>query len=77
MPKVLTTLMIDERLVRALRVKAARTGRREIDVIEDALRRDLGFDLLNRRRTTLGEEEALNLAVDAQHEARRGALSFD
>jgi hypothetical protein len=29
-------------------VKAARTGGRDSDVIEEALRRDLGFDLLER-----------------------------
>jgi hypothetical protein len=64
---------IDERVMRAVRVKAARTGRRDSDVIEEALRRDLGFDLLERvwERAGLDEDEALKLAVDAQHEARR------
>jgi putative PIN family toxin of toxin-antitoxin system len=64
---------IDERVMRALRVKAARTGRRDSDVIEEALRRDLGFDLLERvwERAGLDEDEALKLAVEAQHEARR------
>jgi hypothetical protein len=64
---------IDERVMRAVRVKAARTGRRDSDVIEEALRRDLGFDLLERvwERAGLDEDEALKLAVEAQHEARR------
>jgi adenylylsulfate kinase-like enzyme len=64
---------IDERVMRALRVKAARTGRRDSDVIEEALRHDLGFDLLERvwERAGLDEDEALKLAVEAQHEARR------
>jgi hypothetical protein len=72
MPKVRTTVTIDERVMRAVRVKAARMGRRDSEVIEDALRRDLGFDLLERiwQRGGLGEDEALNLAVEAQHEAR-------
>ena len=48
MPKLRTTVTIDERVLRAVRVKAARTGRRDSDVIEDALRRDLGFDLLEQ-----------------------------
>jgi hypothetical protein len=63
---------IDERVLRAVRVKAARTGRRDSDVIEEALRRDLGFDLLERiwERTELDEDEAMKLAVEAQHEAR-------
>jgi hypothetical protein len=56
-----------------LRVKAARTGRRDSDVIEEALRRDLGLDLLERvwANADLGEDEAMRLAVEAQHEARR------
>jgi Ribbon-helix-helix protein, copG family len=72
-PKLRTTVTIDERVMRALRVKAARTGRRDSDVIEEALRRDLGFDLLERvwERAGLDEDEALKLAVEAQHEARR------
>jgi predicted CopG family antitoxin len=56
--------------VRAVRVKAKRTGRRVSDVIEDALRRDLGFELLERSRATMTDEEAMKLAIDAQHEAR-------
>lgn len=72
MPKARTTVTIDERVMRAVRVKAARTGRRDSDVIEQALRRDLGFDLLERiwDRAQLNEDEAMELAVEAQHEAR-------
>jgi hypothetical protein len=72
MPKLRTTVTIDERVMRAVRVKAARTGRRDSDVIEEALRRDLGFDLLERiwTRAELSEDEAMELAVEAQHEAR-------
>jgi hypothetical protein len=63
---------IDERVMRAVRVKAARTGRRDSDVIEEALRQDLGFDLLERiwQGADLNEDEAMKLAVEAQHEAR-------
>jgi predicted ATPase with chaperone activity len=73
MPKHRTTVTIDERVMRAVRVKAARTGRRDSDVIEEALRRDLGFDLLDRMwaRADLGEEDAMALSVEAQHSARR------
>jgi hypothetical protein len=72
MPKLRTTVTIDERVMRAVRVKAARTGRRDSEVIEEALRRDLGFDLLERiwTRAELSEDEAMKLAVEAQHEAR-------
>jgi hypothetical protein len=73
MSKRRTTITLDERVLRAVRVKAARVGRRESDVIEDALRRDLGLELLDRiwARADLDEDEALRLAVEAQHEARR------
>ena len=66
-------MTLDEHVLRAVRVKAARTGRRDSDVIEEALRRDLGFDLLEHawERAELDEEEALRLAVEAQHESRR------
>lgn len=66
-------MTLDERVLRAVRVKAARTGRRDSDVIEEALRRDLGLDLLERvwQSADLDEDEALRLAVEAQHEARR------
>jgi Arc/MetJ-type ribon-helix-helix transcriptional regulator len=72
MPKQRTTVTLDERVLRAVRVKAARTGRRDSDVIEEALRRDLGFDLLDEawQRADLSEDDALRLAVEAQHESR-------
>ncbi len=65
-------MTIDERVLRAIRVKAARTGRRDSDVIEEALRRDLGLDVLERAWATadMAEDDALRLAVEAQHEAR-------
>ena len=73
MPKARTTITLDERVLRAVRVKAARSGRRDSDVIEEALRRDLGFDLLERvwQSADLDEDEALAAAVESQHEARR------
>jgi hypothetical protein len=73
MPKLRTTVTIDERVLRAVRVKAARSGRRDSDVIEEALRRDLGLDLLDRawEQADLGEDEAMKLAVEAQHGAGR------
>ena len=72
MPKARTTISIDERVLRAVRIKAARSGRRDSDVIEEALRRDLGLDLLERlwAAADLEEDEALRLAVEAQHETR-------
>lgn len=73
MPKVRTTLTIDEEVLRALKVRAARTGKADSEVIEEALRRELGLDLLERlwARNDLPEEESATLAVEAQHRSRR------
>lgn len=73
MARVRTTLTIDEDVLRAVRVRAARTGTGDSQVIEDALRRDLGLDLLDRlwARNSLAEPEATDLAVEAQHRTRR------
>jgi len=72
MPKVRTTLTIDDEVLRAVKVRAARTGKRDSEVIEEALRRQLGFDLLERlwARNDLTEDDATTLAVEAQHSTR-------
>jgi hypothetical protein len=73
MSKLRTTVTLDEKVLRAVRVKAARTGRRDSEVIEEALRRDLGFELLERiwAKADLDEDEAMRIAVEEQHKARR------
>ncbi len=73
MAKTRTTLTIDEEVLRAVKVRAARTGKGAGEVIEEALRRDLGFDLVNRlwARNDLDEGEAADLGVAAQHATRR------
>lgn len=73
MPKTRTTLTIDEDVLRAVKVRAARTGKADGEVIEEALRRDLGLDLLDRlwERNDLAEPAAIELAVEAQHATRR------
>jgi hypothetical protein len=73
MSKVRTTLTIDSDVLRAVKVRAARTGRGDSQVIEDALRRDLGLSLLERlwARQGLSEKDAADLAVEAQHTTRR------
>lgn len=74
MAKARTTVTIDERVLTAVRVRAARTGRGDSAVIEEALRRDLGLDLLERLWSSndLGEDEAMALALEAQHATRSG-----
>ena len=74
MPKVRTTLTIDEDVLRAVKVRGARTGKGDSEVIEDALRRELGLDLFERvwaRNDDLTEDEAMALALEAQEYARR------
>lgn len=73
MAKVRTTLTIDEDVLRAVKVRAARTGKGDSEVIEEAVRRDLGLDLLERMwaKNLLPEDEARALAVEAQHATRR------
>lgn len=72
MPKVRTTLTIDDEVLRAVKVRGARTGKGDSEVIEEALRRELGFDLLERlwSNSELNENGAMELAVEAQHETR-------
>lgn len=44
MPKVRTTLTIDDDVIRAVKIRAARSGKGDSEVIEESLRRDLGLD---------------------------------
>jgi plasmid stability protein len=73
MAKVRTTLTIDEDVLRALKVRAARTGKGDSELIEEAVRRELGLDLLDRlwEQNQLPEGRAMDLAVEAQHKTRR------
>jgi len=75
MTKTRTTLTIDEDVLRAVKVRAARTGKGESEVIEEAVRKDLGLDLLDRlwARNDLIEDEAMDLAIEAQQAARNEA----
>ncbi len=72
MPKVRTTVTLDERVLRAVRAKATRTGQRDSDVIERALRRDLGFDVLDRAWAApiSARTRRCSSRFEAQHEAR-------
>jgi hypothetical protein len=72
MAKVRTTLTVDADLLRAVKVRAARTGKGDSEVIEEAIRRDLGLELLDRiwAVNSLAEDDALALGVEAQHSTR-------
>lgn len=66
------TLYVDAEVMRAARVRAARTDRRDSEIVEEALRAYLGFDVLASvwGRSDLDEDQAMALAVDAVHESR-------
>jgi hypothetical protein len=55
-----------------VKVRAARLGKGDSEVIEDSLRRDLGLDLLDRlwSKNQMSEGQAMRLAVEAQHSTR-------
>jgi hypothetical protein len=73
MARAKATVYLDPDVLRATRVRAARTGRRDSDIVEDALREYLGFGLIDRirSRSNLTPEEAERLAYDELHAARR------
>ena len=75
MTKTRTTLTIDEEVLRAVKVRAARTGKGESEVIEEAVRRDLGLDLLDRlwARNDMGEDDAMDLAKEALKASRKNS----
>ena len=66
------TFYIDEDVLRAARVRAARSDRRDSEIVEDALRALLGFDVVERvwARGDIGEDDAMSLAVAEQHAMR-------
>lgn len=73
MAKVKTTLSLDEQLMRHIRVRAARTGRTQSDVLEQALREGLGVIDRIRSKNEADEQEALDVASRAVHEIRSEA----
>lgn len=73
MSKMRTTVTVDRDVLRAVKLRAAHTGKGESEVIEEALRRELGLDLFERlwQQNQLSEKDAVALAVEAQHRSRR------
>jgi plasmid stability protein len=72
MAKVRTTVTLDDEVLRAVKIRAARLGRGDSEIIEASLRRDLGLELLDRlwAENDLSEDDAAALAVEAQHKTR-------
>jgi len=74
MSKARTTVTLDEEVIRAVKLEAARSGRRDSEVIESSLRRDLGLDALDQlwaRVTPLPERAGLELAGSELEALRR------
>lgn len=73
MARVRTTVTLDGEVLRWVKVRAARTGKGDSEVIEQMLRKELGLDLLDSlwKENNLDEAIATNLAAEAQHATRR------
>ena len=68
MAKMRTTVTLSDEVLKAVKIRAARTGTREGEVIESALRSSLGLDLFEKLWTDsdMTEDEAMTLALEAQ-----------
>lgn len=68
-----TTIYVDDAVLRALKIAAARSGQHDYEVVEQALRAHLGMDLLQRAGagSNLNEKDALNLAYQELHVSRK------
>ena len=72
MAKKKTTVYVDEVLWRATKIVAARSGRRDYQVFEEALRHYLSLQGVDTvwARSELNEEDALRLAYQEVHADR-------
>lgn len=71
--KTKATFYLPDDLLRAARVRAAREDRRDSDVVAEALRGYLGYDVLERvwaRNPKVREDDAMKLAVGEIHSTR-------
>lgn len=73
MARTKTTVYLDPEVLRATRVKAARTGKRDSDIVEEALRRHLGLAVLDEiwAENDLSEDAAMKLAYEELHAHRK------
>lgn len=69
-----TTVTLDKDVIRAVKLEAARSGRRDSEVIEESLRRDLGLDALDQLWAEVRpapEREGMELADSELHAMRK------
>ena len=73
MAKEKLTIYLSADVARSMRVSAARRGIKDSDLVEEALRERLGIAAFERswaRNDDLTEEQAMELALQAQREVR-------
>lgn len=74
-PKSAATVKLDDDVLTAVRLEAARSGRSEDEVVEAAVRRYVGPSVLDRlaQRNQLNEDEAMVIALEeiAAHRRER------
>ncbi len=68
-------MTLSEGTLRAVKLRAARDGKRESEVIDEALRSALGVDVFDQlwENAGLDEDTAMDLALGAQEWARKPA----
>jgi len=68
-----TTIYIDEGVLRSAKIMAAREGKKEYQIVEEALRKYLGLEVMEKvwARSKLKEAEAPTLAYREIHAARK------
>ena len=69
------TVTLDDDVLRAVKIKAARTGKCNSQVIEESLRRDLDLDGLDEiwaKVTPAAGEKGMELATDELRAMRKG-----
>jgi hypothetical protein len=73
MARTKTTVYLEPEVLRATRIRAARTGKRDSQIVEDALRQFLGLSVVDeiRSKADLDEEAAIALAYDELNALRR------
>ena len=77
MAKEKLTIYLSADIARSMRVSAARRGIKDSDLVEEALRDKLLSGVLERswaRNDDLSEDEAMELALEAQREVREERL---
>jgi hypothetical protein len=72
MNRMRTTLSLDARVLRAARIAAARAGKRDSEIVEEALRSYLGLGVVEavRERAAMSADAADVLAYEELHASR-------